>query len=346
VERGSSTAPTVLQSLASAGAHPILQSFPHGAIIVFDADLRYLSAGGQGLADVGLCRQALEGQTIFDVFPPEVTTVIEPLYRAALRGSETTLDVPYQGRTFLQRLGPVRDADGTIVAGMGFTQDVTESRLTEQRLQESEARLKVLIEHAPIGLATISLDGRYLEVNPAFCAITGYRAEHLLQSRVAEAANPIYSEEDETGMRRLVAGEISSYTTDTRIHASDGTIRWVNGSASMLRNADGSPSEYIVQIKDITERKRMERALQEETTRLRNAEAVGRSGSWELDATDGTLQWSAGLFDIYGVDPDTFDGDFIATLHLVHPDDLAATEAAIAACVRFGTPYQIRYRMA
>lgn len=88
----------ILHELADAGSHPILQSFPHRAIIVFDHELRYLSSGGLGLVEVGLSRQILEGRTIFDVFPVEVSSAIEPLYRAALAGSESVLDVPFQGR--------------------------------------------------------------------------------------------------------------------------------------------------------------------------------------------------------------------------------------------------------
>ncbi len=64
-----------------------------------------------------MSRALLEGQTIFEVFPPEVVAAIEPLYRSALVGRESTLDVPYKDRIYLMRLGPLRDAEGGIVAG-------------------------------------------------------------------------------------------------------------------------------------------------------------------------------------------------------------------------------------
>ncbi|HEV8176970.1 MAG TPA: PAS domain-containing protein, partial [Gemmatimonadales bacterium] len=112
-----------LAALAGAGDNPFMRSFPQGAVFTWDHDLRYLSSGGQGLADVGLSREMLEGRTIFEVFPAETASAIEPLYRAALRGESTTIDVPYAGRVYSQRLSPVLDRDGSIVAGMGFTQD-------------------------------------------------------------------------------------------------------------------------------------------------------------------------------------------------------------------------------
>lgn len=94
-----------LLALAAAGENPLVSSFPRGAVVARERELRYLSAGGRGLGDVGLSRAMMEGRTIVEVFPPETAAAIEPLYRAALRGEATTVDVPYQGRIYSQHLG-------------------------------------------------------------------------------------------------------------------------------------------------------------------------------------------------------------------------------------------------
>ena len=65
-----------IEALTSAGDHPLMRSFPQGAIFTFDEDLRYLSAGGFGLADVGLSREMLDGKTIFEVFDPGTSSAI------------------------------------------------------------------------------------------------------------------------------------------------------------------------------------------------------------------------------------------------------------------------------
>ncbi len=106
-------------AVRSSVAGQILQCFPQGAMFLFDGDLRYVAAGGMGLAEVGLSRGLMEGNTIFQVFGPQVVAVIEPAYRRALAGQESALDVPYQGRIYLLRLAPVRDDGGRIIAGMG-----------------------------------------------------------------------------------------------------------------------------------------------------------------------------------------------------------------------------------
>ena len=101
-----------LAALRSVTTNLIIECFPQGIIIVFDSDLRYISAGGLGMADLGMSREMMEGKTIFEVFPPEVVAEIEPLYRQALAGRESAVDVPYLGHIYLQRLAPLRGPDG------------------------------------------------------------------------------------------------------------------------------------------------------------------------------------------------------------------------------------------
>jgi PAS fold len=68
-----------------------VRAFPEGVIIVFDHDLRYICAGGHGLSIVGLSRDVIEGKTIFEVFPPEVSSVLEQPYRQALDGHDAAM---------------------------------------------------------------------------------------------------------------------------------------------------------------------------------------------------------------------------------------------------------------
>jgi PAS domain-containing protein len=64
----------------------LARNLPNGAVVLFDHDLRYVIADGGGLAGVGLSSEAMEGRTIFELFPPEVTAEIEPPYRRAHAG--------------------------------------------------------------------------------------------------------------------------------------------------------------------------------------------------------------------------------------------------------------------
>ena len=257
-----------LANLRDAGNHPLMYSFPQGAIFAFDRDLRYVAAGGRGLAEVGLSREMLEGKTIFEAFPEATTAVIEPYYRAALAGATTTGDVPYEGRTFSQRLAPVHDADGIVVAGIGFTQDVTEARLAERALRESEQRVRLTFEHAPIGKAIVELDGTWRQVNLAVTTLLGYSESQLLQLTFQDITHPDDLDLDLGLLSQLVAGDIGSYQMEKRYFTASGHIVWVLLSVSLVRDEDGSPLYFISQIQDITERKRQNQALQDLTAML------------------------------------------------------------------------------
>ena len=109
---------------------------------MFDEELRFLCAGGKGLASVGLTQETIEGKTIFEVFPAEVASTLVGPYREALTGREASLEIGLGDRTYLHRVSPLRDADGNVMAGIGIAFEVTGVRRAEQAQRESERILR------------------------------------------------------------------------------------------------------------------------------------------------------------------------------------------------------------
>ncbi len=124
----------------------LARNFPNGAVILFDFDLRYTLVDGAGLADVGLSPQRMEGKTIWEVFPPETCALIEPQYRAALTGTPTLAQVPYQGHIYAQHTLPVKNHRDEIFAGMVMTQDVTQQVHAAEVLRRQNTYLADLHE--------------------------------------------------------------------------------------------------------------------------------------------------------------------------------------------------------
>ena len=112
--------------------------FPNGSVLLFDRDLRYLLADGQGLTQAGLDGKHMEGRTIFELFPADVVQRIEPQYRAALAGQQQELDLTLKERLYTTHAVPVRDASNTVVGGLVITQDVSERRFLEQQLRQMQ----------------------------------------------------------------------------------------------------------------------------------------------------------------------------------------------------------------
>jgi len=130
-----------------------------------------------------------------------------------------------------------------------------------EALRESEERFRATFEQAAVGIAHGSPQGRLARVNRRFCEIVGYRSRELLGRRLQELSHPEDREADEELGRRLLAGEIDSYSQARRFARPDDTNVWVNLTVSLAREKPGDPEYLIAVIEDITERQQATAAL-------------------------------------------------------------------------------------
>ena len=133
----------------------------------------------------------------------------------------------------------------------------------EEALRESEERFRLTIDAAPIGMALVSLDGRFVRVNRAFCEVVGYEPAELTNLTFQEIIHPEDVDTDLALAGQLAHGEIPRCKFEKRCIRKDGTVVDTVLSASILRGPAGAPLYYISQIEDITERKRIEKELRD-----------------------------------------------------------------------------------
>ncbi|MEW6497250.1 MAG: PAS domain S-box protein, partial [Cyanobacteriota bacterium] len=124
----------------------VVENFPNGAVFLLNSELRYLLADGHILARIGLSKAQLEGKTIWEALSADTCSVLEPLYRDALAGRANTREIPYADRTFLVHTLPLQNERGETFAGIAVSQDITESKHTEEQLYRVNRALKTLSE--------------------------------------------------------------------------------------------------------------------------------------------------------------------------------------------------------
>ena len=156
-------------------------------------------------------------------------------------------------------LSPLQTDEGVLVSTA--IRDITERRRAEEALRLSEERFASAFEFAAIGIALVAPDGRWLKVNRALCNLLGYSSDELLVSSFQDVTHPDDLEIDLGYVRRMLAGEISTYQMEKRYLHKAGHIVWVLLSVSLVRNENGAAVHFISQIQDISKRKRAEEAL-------------------------------------------------------------------------------------
>jgi PAS domain S-box-containing protein len=120
----------------------LIDHFPNGAVVLFDQDLRFVIAGGQGLTEAGMTPDSLEGKTVWEAFHPDIAAINDPMMRAALAGRASATEVDYAGRTYEVSARPIHNEEGEVVAGMTITYDISDRNKHLLEIETLNARLR------------------------------------------------------------------------------------------------------------------------------------------------------------------------------------------------------------
>ncbi|WP_163535482.1 PAS domain S-box protein [Frigidibacter albus] len=157
-----------------------------------------------------------------------------------------------------EALVPERDADGTALRLLGVQIDVTELKGALEALRRSEAQFRSVIDLAPVGMALLDRDGRFVQVNGALCRFSGYGEEELCGSLLGDLAAPDTAALDPAVMSRLLEGSLGVHQSEYAYLRRDGRMVWGLLSISLTGGEPGDAAVFIAQIQDITDRKEME----------------------------------------------------------------------------------------
>jgi PAS domain S-box-containing protein len=147
-----------------------------------------------------------------------------------------------------------------------------ELRRHTAELRLSEERFSNAFVHAPIGMALVSLEGRWMKVNQSLCHLLGYSAKELATKTFQDLTHPDDLEKDLEHVRDLIAGKMSTYHMEKRYFHKSGHLVWANLSVSLTTDKQGTPLYFISQILDITASKEAMARQEELTERARAAE--------------------------------------------------------------------------
>lgn len=151
----------------------------------------------------------------------------------------------------------IRDKNGQAIRVIGTMKDITKEKELTNKLKESEQIFKSAFKNSAAGMALVNVEGFYTEVNERLCEMFGYTPEEMKFFRFQDITYVKDLKIDLEFKEKLDLGEISHFSSEKRFVHKNGSLVWTHMSVSIEQN--NKIPFYIVQLIDITERKKIER---------------------------------------------------------------------------------------
>ena len=228
---------------------------------------------------------------------------------------------------------------------IGIIRDITERKAAEQRLHEKTRQFGAVLEAAGDAVITADMGGIIHYFNPAAEAMFGYRAEQMVGGRLNDLMpEPYASEHDDYLARYEQTGEPRVIGIGRELEAvrADGSRFPIELNVSDTGLED--PRLFVGIIRDVTERKEAEAALEEIRKNLGEAQRIAAMGSWEMAIATNELWWSDQVYRLFGLEPGSLNPTYETYLEYVHPHDRATIRQRMTEALE-GVPYALEHRV-
>ncbi len=225
-----------------------------------------------------------------------------------------------------ERVQFLRDEKGRPVGLLGVTRDITERRIAEEALRDSEEKYRLVVENAHEAIVVVQ-DGRIVFANAKTAEISGYEPEELLMQPFQDFVAPEDVETVTSTYRRRVAGEDVPPNYQFSFRDKQGRRKWAEVSATRT-DWKGRPAQ-IYFLNDITERRQAEEQLKEIEENYRRIVETANEGIAVFNADLRMTFVNQKMADMLGYSIAELTGEDARTL-LMFEEDLHAVEQRLA----------------
>jgi len=228
---------------------------------------------------------------------------------------------------------------------VAIVRDITERKRAEKALRESEEGFRSVVENAPEAIF-VSTRGRFRYLNPAAVRLFGAAAaSELIGQPVIASVHPDSRAAVAEGIRQVQELKVAISSVAQRYLRRDGTVLDIEGS--VIPFVHEGENGGLVFVRDITERKRAEEELRATEYLLSESQRIAHLGTWEFMEQDGksVVAWTPETYRLLGVSPETCVPSPERFVSLIYPDDRAAMQAWMSACLAGLEPPDLEFRV-
>ena len=219
--------------------------------------------------------------------------------------------------------------------------DISNQIAYQQALKENELQFRsIFMEHSAVMLLVEPKSGRILEANSAATEFYGFSRDQL-KSMLIDQINILSP--DQVAAERALAMRRKNNYFNFRHKLASGEIRDVEIYSTPI-NSGGETILFSI-IHDSTERKRMEKALLQTSSRLSLATRAGGIGIWDWDVVNNNLVWDDTMFQLYGITSDQFSGAYEAWQSGLHPEDRQQGDREIQMALQDQKEFNVEFRV-
>ncbi len=321
------------------------------SFLMLDRDCKFLYASPSALLNTSLKPEQVIGKTWRELgFPGDNGKRAEAeVQRVFETGASTTLEEAFptvQGlRNFESIFTPLRDPDGEIVAVVVTNRDLTERKLAEEALSESQRLFTSIYESALVGISVIDQYGLFAQVNHTYCQIYGYSADEMIGKHFSIVFPPEEHQRAQEMHDVVMRGELPNETmNEWTVVRKDGTLFEVSVYNSLLIQDNGEHFRVVVII-DVSEQRRAQRALEASEQRLMSILSSMQDAVWSVQPGTHELVYVNPTIETFtGYSPTDILTNHRLLIDIVHPDDRDAFAAQLDEALdgeRIDTDYRI-----
>ena len=289
------------------------------------------------------------GKNWFDLFTPEdILDEVKDFYQDLIDGRIEAADyaeykiVTFSGaeKLIAWHTTNLKDKDGKIIGTLNSGEDITEKKNTEDRLKESERQYRTFLQTAMDGFLLLDMLGNILEVNDAYCKMSGYSHQDLLKLKITDLE--AVESKEEIDQRKQMLDENTQRRFISLHRRKDGSLFDVEISNQYRPEEE----KFVCFLRDITEQRKAQESLREREELLSKSQEMASLGSFVWEIPDNHLTWSRNMYTIHGVSNESYDGDLVELSNqLMHPDDLERVQEEIYQTQKAHSPWDTEFRI-